>query len=331
MFPAHGCLLTVSLVLSKVPRCFREKQRRVFGFFYDVLLEGKGSREQDGRFDSRRSSGWLCGAAVPGTRQHSRNTHTVTQIQALASICCHVLNNLPVPALNTLFLGSGCSQHGHDGHPGTRPAWAAQRSNAGGRGWGGGGGEGACVSWERGEGAGRGGGGGGGGGGRKGGAAVPRSSTSGSFGSDPNQPTPLLVPSSCLPPISFTAGSATEALQACVCRMSVFIVWERHCLFVFELCTFSKPLYLQGSSRLDVYFTFKHKGDGEVSCVHIHVCVWVCVCVCGWKTSGISLDPLAEGKTANIFPWLEVSIVTSPNESPGLQSPVSSIVTGLHL
>lgn len=31
------------------------------------------------------------------------------------------------------------------------------------------------------------------------------------------------------------------------------------------------------------------------------------------------------------FPWLEVSIVTSPNESPGLQSPVSSIVTDLHL
>ena len=61
----------------------------------------------------------------------------------------------------------------------------------------------------------------------------------------------------------------------CVCRMSVFIAWERHCLFVFELCTFSKPLYLQGSSRLDVYFTFKHKGDGEVTSVHVRVCVCV--------------------------------------------------------
>lgn len=53
---------------------------------------------------------------------NTAETHTVTQIQALAFICCHVLNNLPVPALKTLFLGSGCSQHGHDGHPGARPA-----------------------------------------------------------------------------------------------------------------------------------------------------------------------------------------------------------------
>lgn len=206
MFPVHDYSLA-AVLLPKVTYCFTEKQ--------------------GGWLDSQHSSGLFC-------ETHCQPQDNTAERHPFTHTCIRVLQCPPVPLCP--LLGSGCSQHGHDGHPRARPAWAAQRTNTGGRGWGGGGGEGACVSWGRGEGAGRGGRGGG-----KGRAAVSHSGTSGSFGSDPNQPTPLLVPSSCVPPISFTLGvhlRCCEHVYVCVCaceRASVYNVRETLSIWVSAL------------------------------------------------------------------------------------------------
>lgn len=60
-----------------------------------------------------------------------------------------------------------------------------------------------------------------------------------------------------------------QAANACT---FVFIIRERHCLFVFQLCTFSMVLYLRGTCHIVVYFRFKHKEDGKEGLHRVCVC-----------------------------------------------------------
>lgn len=52
MFPVLDCALAVTLLSKVFAFSYREKQGRIFIFFYAALLEGKGSCAQDGRIDS---------------------------------------------------------------------------------------------------------------------------------------------------------------------------------------------------------------------------------------------------------------------------------------
>lgn len=65
---------------------------------------------------------------------------------------------------------------------------------------------------------------------------------------------------------------------------------------MFQLCASSEPLY----RLLDVYFMFKHRGQGEKFSI-VRTCVCVCVCAYVCVYAGISLDKLVVGKDGQHF------------------------------